>query len=253
MNDFSQNPDLFEDMPDHNAASPLMLQNVGKSFHQGGADLHVLQGVNLSLQAGEAVALVGPSGSGKSTLLQIAGLLDKADTGTISVAGTALDDASEAMRTRLRRREIGFVYQFHHLLPELTAQENISLPQRLAGLGRVEADERSFEILSMLRLGERASHFPSQLSGGEQQRVAIGRAIANAPSLLIADEPTGNLDVRTGEEVWHILQLLVRQTGLAALIATHNLELAARMDRVITLEDGQIKDITASFSTSNHG
>ena len=208
-----------------------------------------MQGVNLAIYPGEAVALVGPSGSGKSTLLQIAGLLDRADSGEIVVGGMALSDAADATRTRLRRNEIGFVYQFHHLLPELTALENVSLPQRLAGLARDEADSRSLELLTMLRLQDRASHFPSQLSGGEQQRVAIARSIANAPSLLIADEPTGNLDVKTGEEVWRLMQQLVHHTGLAALIATHNLELAARMDRIITLEEGKIKDITSSFST----
>lgn len=247
MSETMAEPDLFDEGAAENA--PLMLKDVRKNFQQGGGEIQVLQGVNLAIYPGEAVALVGPSGSGKSTLLQIAGLLDRADSGEIVVGGMALSDAADATRTRLRRNEIGFVYQFHHLLPELTALENVSLPQRLAGLARDEADSRSLELLTMLRLQDRASHFPSQLSGGEQQRVAIARSIANAPSLLIADEPTGNLDVKTGEEVWRLMQQLVHHTGLAALIATHNLELAARMDRIITLEEGKIKDITSSFST----
>lgn len=240
---------VTEDLFSAQAQFPLSLQNVFKTFEQGGEKIEILKNASLNIREGEAVALVGPSGSGKSTLLQIAGLLDRADEGEIIVGGVSVNVANEAARTRLRRREIGFVYQFHHLLPELTAQENISLPQRLAGLARKEADERSFELLSMLRLGERAGHYPAQLSGGEQQRVAIARAIANAPRLLIADEPTGNLDVHTGEDVWNLMQMLVRQTGLAALIATHNLDLARRMDRIITLENGFVKDITASLST----
>ena len=238
----AQTKDLFEAAADANA--PLVLQSVFKTFEQGGEKIEVLKNASFRIREGESVALVGPSGSGKSTLLQIAGLLDRPDEGEIVIGGVSVAVASDSERTRLRRRDIGFVYQFHHLLPELTAKENISLPQRLAGLGRVEADERSIELLTMLRLKDRAEHLPGQLSGGEQQRVAIARAIANAPRLLIADEPTGNLDVNTGEDVWRLMQILVRQTGLAALIATHNLELAAQMDRVITLENGFIKDIS---------
>ncbi len=218
----------------------LGLSKVGRTFRQGKTKLEVLRGVDLKLQEGEIVALVGPSGSGKSTLLQIAGLLENSDTGNVTICNeicTGLDDDG---RTRQRRHNIGFVYQYHHLLPEFSATENIAIPQIIAGTSRGEARSRALELLNWLGLSERASHRPARLSGGEQQRVAIGRALANAPKLLLADEPTGNLDPHTADDVFNVLLKLARGAGLAALIATHNPTLAARMDRVVRLEDGHL-------------
>jgi lipoprotein-releasing system ATP-binding protein len=220
--------------------TPLSLKNVQRSFVQGERRLEVLRGASLDLQAGQTVALVGPSGSGKSTLLHIAGLLEKPDKGDVIVDGKPTGTLPDRDRTGLRRRFLGFVYQYHHLLPEFSAVENVMLPQMLSGLGRREARKRSLDLLAMVRLSERADHRPGRLSGGEQQRVAIARAVANAPRVLLADEPTGNLDAETAETVFRQLLVLVKETGMAALIATHNPELAARMDRTVTLKDGNL-------------
>lgn len=221
----------------------LALVGLERSYMQGDSTLHVLRGIELTLAPGEIVGLVGPSGAGKSTLLHIAGLLERPDAGSVYVRGSDATDLDDGARTAIRRREIGFVYQFHHLLPEFTALENVVLPQRIAGLGRVEAEKRAAELLGFLGLGERQSHRPGELSGGEQQRVAIARAVANAPNILLADEPTGNLDPDTAEHVFDILLRLVHGTGLAALIATHNLEFAARMDRRVTLREGRLVEL----------
>lgn len=198
----------------------------------------MLDGASAELYEGETVALVAPSGAGKSTLLQIAGLLDKPDSGSIYLNGrdcAALDDAE---RTRIRRTDIGFVYQFHHLLPEFTALENVVIPQRIAGVRKPDAEARAVELLGLFGLKERVTHYPAELSGGEQQRVAISRSVANAPLILLADEPTGNLDPQTADMVFQQLLLFVRNSGLAALIATHNYDLAYRMDRVLRLDRG---------------
>jgi lipoprotein-releasing system ATP-binding protein len=218
----------------------LSLNDIERTFVQGKSRLEVLRGVDLDLNAGEIVALVGPSGAGKSTLLHIAGLLEKPDSGAISIAGDACADMDDDNRTRVRRHHVGFVYQYHHLLPEFTAIENITIPQIISGISRKEAQERSNEMLHWLGLANRSTHRPARLSGGEQQRVAIGRALANAPKLLLADEPTGNLDPQTAGEVFDVLIRLARGAGLAALIATHNKELAARMDRIVTLDGGHL-------------
>jgi len=216
----------------------LALEGIRRTFQQGEAHLEVLRGASLHVTAGEVVALVGPSGSGKSTLLHLAGLLERPDDGRIIVDGTACQHISEAERTLLRRRKIGFVYQFHHLLPEFSALENVMLPRRIAGRGKEEARTRAAEILRTLGLGERLEHRPAQLSGGEQQRVAIARAVANQPVLLLADEPTGNLDQRTADVVFEQLLRLAHDHGLAALVATHNTQLAGRMDRIVRLDGG---------------
>lgn len=218
----------------------LQLANVSRSYHQGQNAVKVLAGADLEIRPGEMVALVAPSGSGKSTLLHIAGLLEHPDSGEVFIGEKATSGLDDGARTRLRRTEIGFVYQFHHLLPEFTARENVVLPQRIAGLGIAEAEGRADEILGFLGLSHRLEHRPAELSGGEQQRVAIARAVANTPRLLLADEPTGNLDPATGEHVFATLAALVKQSGLAALVATHNLDLARRMDRRITLRDGRV-------------
>lgn len=219
----------------------LKLAGVERTFHQGGRDLSVLRGVDLELFPGEIVALVGPSGAGKSTLLHIAGLLERPDAGEVVVSGESCNSLPEAERTRLRRSTLGFVYQFHHLLPEFSAQENIMLPQMIAGVARSEARTRANELLDMLGLGDRATHRPAQLSGGEQQRIAIARSVANAPAVLLADEPTGNLDPETAAGVFEQMLKLVRGAGLAALVATHNLELAAKMDRKLEMRDGHVE------------
>lgn len=219
---------------------PLSLRDVRRTFLQGDRRLDVLRGVTLDLRAGEIVALVGQSGSGKSTLLHIAGLLERPDGGDVLVDGRAAGGQSDRERTTLRRRFLGFVYQYHHLLPEFSALENVMLPQMLNGLSRAEARLRAAELLAMVHLKDRGDHRPGRLSGGEQQRVAIARAVANAPRVLLADEPTGNLDSETADAVFRQLLALVRETGMAALIATHNHELAARMDRTVHLRDGQL-------------
>ena len=219
---------------------PLSLRDVRRTFQQGDRQLDVLRGITLDLRAGEIVALVGQSGSGKSTLLHIAGLLERPDGGDVLVDGRAAAGQSDRERTTLRRRFLGFVYQYHHLLPEFSALENVMLPQMLNGLSRAEAKLRAAELLAMVHLKDRGDHRPGRLSGGEQQRVAIARAVANAPRVLLADEPTGNLDSETADIVFRQLLALVRETGMAAQIATHNHELAARMDRTVHLRDGQL-------------
>ncbi len=219
----------------------LALEGVEKAYGRGTpGEVRVLRGASLALAPGELAALVAPSGAGKSTLLHIAGLLDTADSGEVRIGGRALGRAPDALRTAARRETIGFVYQFHHLLPEFTARENVILPQRAKGTGAGEAGRRADALLDRLGLAARAGHRPATLSGGEQQRVAIARALANGPRLLLADEPTGNLDPDTSERVFALLLALARETGLAALIATHNLSLAARLDRVLRLEAGRL-------------
>ncbi len=216
----------------------IELDGVVRTYVQAGTELKVLNGACLRVRPGELVALVGPSGAGKSTLLHLAGLLEHPDQGEVRIAGQATAGLGDLERTLLRRKRIGFVYQFHHLLPEFSAEENIVLPQMIAGVARSVARVRARELLERIGLGPRAAHRPGKLSGGEQQRVAIARALANAPGLLIADEPTGNLDHHTAEGVFALLMKLVRDDGLGALVATHNLELAHRMDRVLELRDG---------------
>ena len=219
----------------------LRLDGVVRRFQQvDGGTLEVLREAALTVRAGELVALVGPSGAGKSTLLQVAGLLEKPDDGVVEIAGTRCDGLGDRERTRLRRAAVGFVYQFHHLLPEFSALENVCVPQMIAGLSRRAASDRARDLLRMVGLEGRLTHRPSQLSGGEQQRVAIARALANGPQLLLADEPTGNLDHTTAEGVFEMLFRLVRETGVGALVATHNLDLANRMDRILELSDGQL-------------
>jgi lipoprotein-releasing system ATP-binding protein len=220
------------------AVFPLSLRDIKRTFVQGDRRLEVLQGVSLDLRPGEIVALVGQSGSGKSTLLHIAGLLERPDNGDIVVDGKSAGAANDRERTALRRRVLGFVYQYHHLLPEFSAIENVMLPQMLNGRSRGQARTHAAELLAMVQLKDRSDHRPGRLSGGEQQRVAIARAVANAPSVLLADEPTGNLDSSTADTVFHQLLSLVRDTGMAALVATHNHDLAARMARTVTLKDG---------------
>ena len=218
----------------------LIIEGIERRFEQGARALQVLQGASLTLAAGEVVALVGPSGSGKSSLLHIVGLLEKPDGGTIRLGGELIDTDNDATRTALRLQHIGFVYQAHNLLPEFTAQENIALPARLAGHGRASAMQDAMAALERLGLADRATHLPSQLSGGEQQRVAIARALANQPALVLADEPTGSLDAAAGEKVADLLFREAREQGAAILLATHDLELAARADRIMRLQDGKI-------------
>ena len=223
----------------------LELKAIRRTFQQASVALNVLDGATLALAPGEIVGLLGPSGAGKSTLLHIAGLLERADGGTILVGGRDCSEMSDRERTEVRRRELGFVYQYHHLLPEFSALENVLLPQLIAGTGRKAAKSRAQSLLEGLGLGERLGHRPARLSGGEQQRVALARAVANRPRILLADEPTGNLDEATAELVFASLLDMVRQDGLAALIATHNTDLAARMDRVVRLESGHIHPAAA--------
>jgi lipoprotein-releasing system ATP-binding protein len=218
----------------------LYLSRVERRYPQGEGFLEVLRGANLAIWPGEIVALVAPSGTGKSTLLHLAGLLERPNGGEVYVNGQPTADLSDAERTRLRREDLGFVYQFHHLLPEFSAVENVVMPQLIRGLPREEAKRRAEQLLTFLGLGRRLDHRPGELSGGEQQRVAIARAVANAPRLLLADEPTGNLDPHTAGHVFDTLVAIVRASKLAALIATHNLELAGRMDRQVTIRDGQV-------------
>ncbi|MEC8575996.1 MAG: ABC transporter ATP-binding protein [Pseudomonadota bacterium] len=229
-------------MNNPSSATPVLhLAGVEKSYKRGLPNqVDVLSGVDLSVAAGEVVALVAPSGAGKSTLLHIAGLLDTPDAGTVEIAGQALSGKSDGKRTAMRRQDVGFIYQFHHLLAEFTAQENIVLPQLANGVSQSAADARARELLERVGLAARAGHRPAAMSGGEQQRVAFCRALANGPRLLLADEPTGNLDPGTSDQVFAALMDLVAATGMAAVIATHNLDLAARMDRVVRLEAGQL-------------
>ncbi|WP_113910512.1 ABC transporter ATP-binding protein [Roseovarius dicentrarchi] len=219
----------------------LRLTGIEKIYNRGKQnEIAVLKGADLAIARGEVVALVAPSGAGKSTLLHIAGLLDTADAGEVAIGGTVMTGLGDRRRTIARRRDVGFIYQFHHLLPEFTALENIALPQLADGTPRQKADARAQELLNHVGVGPRAGHRPSAMSGGEQQRVAFCRALANQPRLLLADEPTGNLDPGTSDQVFGTLMALVRDTGLSALIATHNLELAARMDRIVRLDHGLI-------------
>ena len=221
-------------------SDPLVLRGVVRTYRSEAGELPILRGADMTLRVGEIVALVAPSGAGKSTLLHLAGLLDRPDAGSVWVAGKDSGALPDAARTAIRRDTIGFVYQFHHLLGEFTALENVVMPQMIAGRSRREAADRAMALLGSFGLHSRAGHLPGKLSGGEQQRVAIARALANQPKVLLADEPTGNLDVHTAEAVFHELLAAVRKEGLAALIATHNPDLAARMDRVVTLRDGKI-------------
>ena len=226
-----------------NARVALQLTGVERHYGQGETLLTILKGADFTLRSGETVALVAPSGTGKSTLLHIAGLLERPDAGEVIVNGRSCGDLGDDERTAIRRGEIGFVYQFHHLLPEFSALENIMMPQLIGGLSKTEAAERAAQLLDYMRIGHRADHRPSELSGGEQQRVAIARAVANAPLVLLADEPTGNLDPETAGYVFEALEALVRQSGLAAMIATHNHDLASLMDRRVTIEDGLVHEL----------
>jgi lipoprotein-releasing system ATP-binding protein len=222
----------------------LELRGIRRVFRQAGTELVVLNGIDLVLQPGEIVALVGPSGAGKSTMLHVAGLLERPDGGAVVIGGEDCARLNDERRTSLRRSEIGFVYQFHHLLPEFSALENVMLPQMIAAMPRRLARERAAGLLERVGLAPRAGHRPARLSGGEQQRVAIARALANDPKILLGDEPTGNLDHATGESVLETLLDTVRDNGLSALIATHNLDLARRLDRIVALEDGRLKTAT---------
>ena len=221
----------------------LALDGVERTFKQAGNDLHVLRGASVSIRRGETVALVGPSGAGKSTLLHIAGLLERPDGGDVIVGGTSCRRLGDDARTALRRTAIGFVYQFHHLLPEFSALENIVVPQMIAAAAKSAARDRARDLLGMVGLADRATHRPAKLSGGEQQRVAIVRALANSPDVLIADEPTGNLDQETADHVFALLMQLTHETGVAALVATHNTDLAARMDRILMLRNGVLEEV----------
>ncbi len=223
----------------------LFLQSIERNYRQGDNLLNILRRADLAVWPGQLVALVAPSGAGKSTLLHIAGLLERQDGGEVFVNAQPTSLLNDFERTRIRRVEMGFIYQAHHLLPELSALENVMLPQMIRGLRKREAHARAAELLSYLGLKERLTHRPAELSGGEQQRVAIARAVANAPRVLLADEPTGNLDLHTADRVFDALTQLVRASGLAAVIATHNMELAARMDRRVTLKDGQVVELKA--------
>jgi lipoprotein-releasing system ATP-binding protein len=221
----------------------IFLHQVERRYHQGDATLEILKRAELAVWPGQSVALVAPSGAGKSTLLHIAGLLEQPDSGEVYLDGAATAGLSDAARTRLRRNAIGFVYQAHHLLPEFSALENVMMPQMIRGLSRADAEARATELLSYLGLGERLTHRPAELSGGEQQRVAIARAVSNVPRLLLADEPTGNLDPHTSDHVFHALRQLIKASGLTVVLATHNMEIAARMDRRVTLREGQIVEM----------
>jgi lipoprotein-releasing system ATP-binding protein len=223
--------------------SSLSLSRVERRYPQGDGFLDILRGADLAIMPGEIVALVAPSGTGKSTLLHVAGLLEKPDGGEVFVGGQPTSGMDDRGRTRLRRVEIGFVYQFHHLLPEFSAIENVVMPQLIRGLAKAEAHERARQLLDFLGLAKRLDHRPGELSGGEQQRVAIARAVANAPRVLLADEPTGNLDPQTAGHVFGTLVSIVRASGLAALIATHNMDLASRMDRRVTIRDRLIVEV----------
>jgi lipoprotein-releasing system ATP-binding protein len=221
----------------------LFLHEIDRHYRQGDVTLDILKGAELAIWPGQSVALVAPSGAGKSTLLHIAGLLEHADGGDVYIDQIATSALSDAERTRIRRTEIGFVYQFHHLLMEFSAIENVIMPQMIRGLSRREATRRAGDLLGYLGLKERLRHRPAELSGGEQQRVAIARAVANAPRILLADEPTGNLDPRTSEHVFSALTQLVQASGLAVVVATHNMDIAARMDRRVTLKDGLVVEL----------
>jgi lipoprotein-releasing system ATP-binding protein len=242
---------IMESAPSHAAAPTagdephplLFLRAIARRFRQGDSTLDILKSAELAVWPGQSVALIAPSGAGKSTLLHIAGLLEQPDAGEVYVDSVATSNLTDMQRTGIRRSDIGFVYQFHHLLPEFSAVENVMLPQMIRGLKRSEARTRASELLSYLGLKDRLEHRPAELSGGEQQRVAIARAVANAPRVLLADEPTGNLDQRTSERVFATMSQLVRASGLAAIIATHNLDIAAQMDRRVTIRDGAVVEL----------
>src|SRR5215467_9488991 len=221
----------------------LFLHGIDRHYREGDVTLDILKGAELAVWPGQSVALVAPSGAGKSTLLHVAGLLEQPDAGEVYVDQIATSRLSDAERTRIRRTDIGFVYQFHHLLMEFSAIENVILPQMIRGLSRAEATKRATDLLGYLGLKQRLTHRPAELSGGEQQRVAIARAVANAPRILLADEPTGNLDPRTSEHVFSALTQLVQASGLAVVVATHNMDIAARMDRRVTLKDGLVVEL----------
>ncbi len=227
------------------AKTVLQLKGVERFYEDAAGKLVILKGADFTIGQGEMVALVAPSGAGKSTLLHTAGLLERPNSGDVVLNGQECGQLSDDDRTAIRRNEIGFVYQFHHLLPEFSALENIMMPQLVRGLKSKEASERAAQLLDYMKIGHRGTHRPAELSGGEQQRVAIARAVANAPRLLLADEPTGNLDPATAGYVFDALEALVRQSGLSALIATHNHELAARMDRRVTLAEGKVVEVVA--------
>ena len=221
----------------------LTLDSVERRYGRAETTVEVLNGASLALYPGQSVALIAPSGAGKSTLLHIAGLLERPNEGEVTVGGVAASTMADDARTALRRNQIGFVYQFHHLLPEFSALENLVLPQMIAGLSRDKAAGRARELLAYLGLAQRESHRPAELSGGEQQRVAIARAVANGPRVLLADEPTGNLDPKTADHVFATLAALVKASGLAALVATHNMDIAGRMDRRVTIREGQVREM----------
>jgi len=234
-----------------NKAPVLELKNVYRSFKQGSQTIQVLHGVNLDIEKGEIVALIGPSGAGKSTLLQLAGLLEKPTKGDIYLQGQKTSNLGDMLRTSLRRDYLGFVYQYHNLLPDFDALENVMLPQLIAGKKNKDAKEKATWLLKKMGLEKRLKHRPAEMSGGEQQRVAIARALANSPKLLLADEPTGNLDPATAETVFAALMSIIKETGLSALVATHNFELADRMDRKVRLENGKLIDLRAEKFISN--
>lgn len=236
--------DLAQQSNSASAPPVLVLDNVTRSFRQGTREVAVLKGASCALMRGQSVALVGPSGSGKSTMLHITGLLESPTSGRVVINGRDCAELSEAERTRLRRREIGFIYQFHQLLPEFSALENVVIPQMILGRSKKDAQARARALLSSLGLADRLDHRPAELSGGEQQRTAICRGLANAPKLLLADEPTGNLDPHTSEHVFQELIRLIREHGVAALIATHNMELARRMDRVLLMQEGRLVELS---------
>jgi len=221
----------------------LKLENITRRYREGEGQLEIFSGLNLSINRGEIVALVGQSGAGKSSLLHIAGLLEAPTSGEIFIEGMPVSGLPDAERTRIRRDRLGFVYQAHHLLPEFDALENVVLPQMIAGRSRTEAAKEATRLLTVLGLGQRLTHRPAQLSGGEQQRVAMARALANKPRLLLADEPTGNLDPRTSDHVFHALAQLIKASGLTVMLATHNMDIAARMDRRVTIRDGLIVEL----------
>ena len=233
-------------MQDMSPTPVLELRDVVRTYRQGSREVHVLNGASARLMPGQAVALVGPPGAGKSTFLHIAGLLESPDSGQVLINGHSCGGMNDDERTRVRRAEMGFVYQFHQLLPEFSALENVSLPQMINGMPRKTAETRARDLLTGLGLGPRVDHRPGELSGGEQQRTAIARALANSPRLLLADEPTGNLDPTTSEGVFSELISLIERTGVAALIATHNMDLARRMHRVLRMEGGQLRELAVA-------
>jgi lipoprotein-releasing system ATP-binding protein len=244
MNDMTiQNADRADSTDRAEPPPILFLHGIDRSYRQGDVTLDILKGAELAVWPGQSIALVAPSGAGKSTLLHVAGLLEQPDSGEVYIDQIATTQLSDAERTRIRRIEMGFIYQFHHLLMEFSAIENVILPQMIRGLSRQEATDRATELLAYLGLKDRLTHRPAELSGGEQQRVAIARAVANAPRILLADEPTGNLDPRTSDHVFGALTQLVHASGLAVVVATHNMDIAARMDRRVTIREGLVAEL----------